>query len=144
MQSSTKLAVSVKTRIGVDDMDIGKPLDEFIKRIEDNGCNIFIIHARKALLKGLNPKENRNIPPLNYNRVYDLKNKFPHLKIIINGGINNIDECKKHLKYTDGVMLGRQAYDQPYILSYVDQELFGLNKMQITRDEVIQKFKQYS
>jgi tRNA-dihydrouridine synthase A len=143
MKSSTRLTVSIKTRIGIDDMDIGKPLDDFIKRTADNGCHTIIIHARKALLKGLNPKENRNIPPLNYNRVYDLKEKFPNLNIIINGGIKNIDECKVHLKYTDGVMLGRVAYDQPYILSYVDKELFGSDKMQITRDVAIKKFKQY-
>ena len=143
MKSSTKLTISIKTRIGIDDMDIGKPLDEFIETVSDNGCNTVIIHARKALLKGLNPKENRNIPPLNYSRVYDLKNKFPDLNIVINGGIKSIDECKYHLKYTDGVMLGRYAYDQPYILSNVDNELFELDNKPISRIDAVKEYKKY-
>ena len=143
MKSSTNVTISVKTRIGIDDMDIGKPLDDFVETVADNGCSTIIIHARKALLKGLNPKENRNIPPLNYSRVYDLKSKFPDLNIVINGGIKNIEECKNHLKYTDGVMLGRCAYEQPYLLSDVDNELFKLSKKTISREDALKKYKKY-
>ena len=103
---SVKIPVTVKCRIGVDDMDEDTELDNFIKQVSLSGCDTFIIHARKAWLKGLSPKENREIPPLNYERVYRVKDKFPNLNIVINGGIRNMEDSLHHLGYVDGVMIG--------------------------------------
>ena len=95
-------------------MDEEKDLNTFIKKVSDSGCKIFIVHARKAWLKGLSPRENRNIPPLNYERVYKLKDEFPHLEIIINGGLENIEDSKNHLTKVDGVMMGRESLRKPF------------------------------
>ena len=124
MKKSVSIPVTVKCRIGVDDMDEDTYLDKFIKEVSFAGCETFIIHARKAWLKGLSPKDNREIPPLNYQRVYKLKDAFPDLNFIINGGIKTIEESLDHLQYVDGVMLGREAYNNPYILTEVDSSIF--------------------
>jgi len=137
------IPVSVKCRIGVDDMDEEEDLNTFIKKIKDAGCRIFIVHARKAWLKGLSPKENRNIPPLNYQRVYALKDKFPDLEIIINGGLKSIEDTKKHLLKVDGVMMGRKAYENPFQLTKVDHLIYGMPFMPKTRQEVLLKMIPY-
>ena len=137
MKSSTNLPVTIKCRIGVDEMDEIQHLDEFVQSTQDAGCKTFIIHARKAWLKGLSPKDNREIPPLNYNRVYKLKERFPHLNIIINGGINTLDESLHHLNYVDGVMMGRKAYDNPLILTEVDHKIFNQEKQEIQLDKIL-------
>ncbi|MFT5276792.1 MAG: tRNA-dihydrouridine synthase A [Arenicella sp.] len=124
MQSKIKIPVTVKCRIGIDDMDDYEGLSRFVKLVSDAGCEHFIVHARKAWLKGLSPKENRDIPPLNYQRVYDLKNEFEHLHISINGGIKTIEEAQKHLTVIDGVMMGREVYSNPFILSQVDELIY--------------------
>lgn len=125
MSEAISLPVTVKCRIGIDDMDTGEPLDHFIETVSSADCNSFIIHARKAWLKGLSPKENRDVPPLDYQRVYELKQRFPHLSIIINGGIGTLEQSNEHLSHVDGVMLGRAAYETPYLLAAADQVIFG-------------------
>ena len=124
MQDSVEIPVTVKTRIGIDELDSYEFLVDFIQKVSDTGCKDFIVHARKAWLSGLSPKENREIPPLNYDRVYQLKRDFPQLNISINGGIKTIEEMQQHLQYVDGVMVGREAYQNPSLLGYVDQALF--------------------
>ncbi len=124
MQGTVKIPVTVKCRIGVDDQDSEADFQNFIDRVAAAGCTTFIVHARKAWLKGLSPKENREIPPLDYARVYRLKASRPDLEIIINGGIETLDACVGHMKHVDGVMLGRAAYHDPYILAEVDQRFF--------------------
>lgn len=125
MIKAANIPVTVKCRIGVDEQDNFKFLDDFIRPIADTGCETFIIHARKAWLHGLSPKENRDIPPLIYERVYELKDKYPHLNIVINGGITTVDAIKAHLKHTDGAMIGREAYQNPYIFAEIEREIFG-------------------
>ena len=137
------IPVSVKCRIGVDDMDEEKDLNTFIKKVSDSGCKTFIVHARKAWLKGLSPKENRNIPPLRYERVYKLKDKFPDIEIIINGGIEHIEESKYHLTKVDGVMMGRKAYEDPFQLTKVDHLIYGMPFIEKTRKEVFIKMIPY-
>eukprot|EP00698_Gefionella_okellyi_P022311 TRINITY_DN737_c0_g1_i3.p1 TRINITY_DN737_c0_g1~~TRINITY_DN737_c0_g1_i3.p1 ORF type:complete len:340 (-),score=49.48 TRINITY_DN737_c0_g1_i3:7-1026(-) len=124
-QAAPDLPVTVKTRIGVDNQDPDTALRKFVKQIADAGCSTFIVHARKAWLKGLSPRANRSVPPLNYPLVYELKRENPHLEIIINGGIKTIEECNEHLQHVDGVMLGREIYDNPYLLAQVDSAFFG-------------------
>ncbi|PWC21694.1 tRNA dihydrouridine(20/20a) synthase DusA [Brenneria roseae subsp. roseae] len=126
MQDRVSIPVTVKTRIGIDDRDSYEFLCDFIQTVAvRGGCDTFIVHARKAWLSGLSPKENREIPPLDYPRVYQLKRDFPALTIAINGGIKTLEEAKIHLQYLDGVMMGREAYQNPGILAQVDRELFG-------------------
>ena len=143
MKKSVSIPVTVKCRIGVDDMDEDAYLDKFIKEVSFSGCETFIIHARKAWLSGLSPKDNREIPPLNYQRVYKLKETFPELNIIINGGIKTIKESIEHLNYVDGVMLGREAYDNPFILTEVDSEIFSDAKHPIRRTDILYKLLPY-
>ena len=143
MKKSISIPVTVKCRIGVDDMDEDAYLDKFIKEISFSGCETFIIHARKAWLSGLSPKDNREIPPLNYQRVYKLKETFPELNIIINGGIKTIKESIEHLNYVDGVMLGREAYDNPFILTEVDSEIFSDAMHPIRRTDILYKLLPY-
>jgi tRNA-dihydrouridine synthase A len=133
------LKITVKNRIGVDDMDGYAGLLNFIKTVKSAGCDDFIIHARKALLKGISPKDNRTIPPLNYDFVYQIKQEFPELNVSVNGGIKTFDECKNHLQNVDGVMLGREVYHNPYILSKVDSEFYGVLNKKISREEVLEK-----
>ena len=143
IKQSTQLPVTVKCRIGVDDMDEEKDLNTFIKKVSDSGCKIFIVHARKAWLKGLSPRENRNIPPLNYERVYKLKDEFPHLEIIINGGLETIEDSKNHLTKVDGVMMGRKAYENPFQLTKVDHLFYGMPFLSKTRKEVLLRMIPY-
>ena len=143
IKNNVNIPVSIKCRIGVDDMDEKKDLNNLIKKGSDSGCKIFIIHARKAWLKGLSPKENRNIPPLNYERVYKLKDEFPHLEIIINGGLENVEDSKNHLTKVDGVMMGRKAYENPFQLTKVDHLIYGMPFLSKTKEEVLLKMIPY-
>ncbi|HEY5716730.1 MAG TPA: tRNA dihydrouridine(20/20a) synthase DusA [Psychromonas sp.] len=143
MQDATGLPVSVKTRIGIDDFDSYEFLCNFVRTVADKGCNTFIVHARKAWLSGLSPKQNRDVPPLDYERVYQLKKDFPQLTIAINGGIKTLDECEAHLQHVDGVMLGREVYANPYLLSTVDQRLFGEQSAILSRFDVLEKMYPY-
>ena len=124
MIDCVSIPVSVKTRIGIDDMDSYEHLTHFIQIVEKSGCRDFIIHARKAWLKGLSPKENRTIPPLHYETVYNLKRDFPELNITINGGISEIDEIAIHLEHCDGIMMGREIYQNPWKLKEIDEHFF--------------------
>lgn len=143
MQNMVDIPITVKCRIGIDDMDDDKGLTDFVMPILDSGCEHFVVHARKAWLKGLSPKENREIPPLNYERVYNLKAQFPDIHISINGGIKSIEQAKAHLQYVDGVMIGREVYSNPYILSEVDSAIFSRTDMPISRLEVVQNMTAY-
>lgn len=126
MQSAVTIPVTVKNRIGIDDQDDYAGLRQFVGTVSEAGCQTFIIHARKAWLKGLSPKENREIPPLHYELVYQIKQEFPQLEIIINGGITTLEQCQQHLQHVDGVMVGREAYHHPWILAQVDALLYGV------------------
>ena len=143
MKEATTLPVTVKCRIGVDDMDQNIHLDNFINEVSSAGCNTFIIHARKAWLKGLSPKDNREIPPLNYERVYKLKNTFPDLKFIINGGIKSLHESSIHLQHVDGVMIGREAYENPLLLADVDSVIFLDKKVSTNRSDILKSLIPY-
>lgn len=121
MRLAVDIPVTIKTRIGIDDLDSYEFLQDFIGATDAAGCSKFVVHARIAILAGLSPKENRSIPELNYDRVYRLKRAFSHLTIILNGGVTTIDECRMHLKHVDGVMIGRQAYHQPWFLAELEQ-----------------------
>ena len=138
MYESVAIPVTVKQRIGIDHLDSYQLLCDFVGKLSHAGCRTFIVHARKAWLQGLSPKENREIPPLSYNTVYRLKRDFPTLEIIINGGIRSINECETHLSLVDGVMIGREAYQNPWMLSQVDARLFGEETPAHTRERVIE------
>ena len=142
MQSKTKLPVTVKTRIGYDDVEDYESLFNFINLLKSTGVKTFIIHARKAMLGKFTPKQNLNIPPLKYEMVYKLKKDFKDLEIIINGGITSVDQTKSHLNKVDGVMIGRSAYHSPYILSDIEKTIFNNNKV-LSRQEVIERFIPY-
>ena len=129
MGQAVDIPVTIKCRIGIDDCDDQVFLDAFVDRLVDTGCKTFIIHARKAWLKGLSPKENREIPPLDYARVQKVKEKYPALRVILNGGITKISEIQDHLKIFDGVMIGREAYQNPYVLAEIEREIFGASVM---------------
>tara|TARA_B110000881_G_C18547133_1_gene501872 strand:+ start:358 stop:1341 length:984 start_codon:yes stop_codon:yes gene_type:complete len=137
------IPVTVKSRIGIDDMESYDELSDFVSRINSKGCKHFIIHARKAWLQGLSPKENRTIPPLNYPWVYELKKDFPQIQITINGGITSCLEIKSHLDYVDGVMLGRAVYNNPFLLSEVDSDIFSEKKNPINREQVLKIYMVY-
>ncbi|MCA1399546.1 tRNA dihydrouridine(20/20a) synthase DusA [Bradyrhizobium sp. BRP56] len=124
MKRAVRIPVTVKCRIGIDDQDPEVALDTLARGVIGAGADALVVHARKAWLNGLSPKENRDIPPLDYDRVYRLKAALPHVPIIINGGITSLAEAKQHLKHVDGVMLGRAAYQEPWRLLTVDSELF--------------------
>ncbi|MEC6825126.1 MULTISPECIES: tRNA dihydrouridine(20/20a) synthase DusA [Photobacterium] len=144
MREVADIPVTVKTRIGIDDQDSYEFLTHFIQTVsEKGGCDNFTIHARKAWLKGLSPKENREIPELDYPRVYQLKQDFPQLTMAINGGIKTFEEMEQHLKYMDGVMVGREAYQSPYLMAEVDQRLFGSNRPVMKRREVVEAMYPY-
>ncbi|QDF66045.1 tRNA dihydrouridine(20/20a) synthase DusA [Shewanella sp. SNU WT4] len=137
MRAQVSMPVTVKTRIGIDDHDSYEFLTQFIDTVSDAGCDTFIIHARKAWLNGLSPKENREIPPLDYERAYQLKRDYPHLHISVNGGVTSLAEAKLHLAQLDGVMVGREAYQNPYLLAEVDNQLTGTDTPVLTRDQVV-------
>ena len=142
MQSVTKLPVTIKTRIGYDNVEDYENFYKFITTLKLTGIKTFIIHARKAMLGKFTPKQNLNIPPLKYDYVYRLKKDFPNDEIIINGGITNIDDVKDHLKSTDGVMIGRAAYHTPYMLAEIEKEIFK-NENILSRQEVIENLIPY-
>ncbi|OAI14041.1 tRNA dihydrouridine synthase DusA [Methylomonas lenta] len=137
MRQAVSIPVTVKSRIGIDDRDSYAELTQFVGDVAASGCETFIIHARKAWLSGLSPKQNRHIPPLRYDVVLQLKQDFPQLEIIINGGIDTLDTCLTLLNTVDGVMLGREIYHNPYLLSEVDNRLFGDHFPLKTRQELI-------
>ena len=142
MQSVTKLPVTIKTRIGYDDVEDYENLFNFISKLKTTGIKTFIIHARKAMLGKFTPKQNLNIPPLKYEFVYKLKKDFPNDEIILNGGITSVAQIKLHLKKTDGVMIGRAAYHTPYILAEIEKEVFN-NKNIPSRQDVIEQLIPY-
>lgn len=143
MQAEVDIPITVKCRIGIDDLDSYQHLRGFVEQIQASGCQQLIVHARKAWLQGLSPKQNREIPPLDYERVYQLKKDFKDLTIVINGGIESLEACQQHLQQVDGVMLGRAAYHNPYLLSQVDQILFGDNRPVIKRSQALLNFIPY-
>jgi tRNA-dihydrouridine synthase A len=143
MRQSTHLPVTVKTRIGIDDIDSYEHLHHFISTVAQAGCSVFIIHARKAWLSGLSPKENREIPPLQYDTVYRVKRDFPDLTIILNGGVTTLDAVDAHLQLVDGVMLGRAAYQNPYLLAAVDGRYYGASASAASRFEIIEQLLPY-
>jgi tRNA-dihydrouridine synthase A len=125
MRKAVNVPVTVKCRIGIDDQDAEADFTGFITSVANAGCDTFIVHARKAWLQGLSPKQNRDIPPLDHDRVYRLKQSRPDLTIVINGGIEDLDQAEQHLRHVDGVMLGRAAYQRPWLLADVDRRIFG-------------------
>jgi len=142
MVNACKIPVTAKTRIGFDDTEEFDYLNNFILKMKDVGCSTFILHARKAILTGMSPKQNLNIPKLNYGMVYKIKEENPDLEIIINGGISKIDEIKNHLALCDGVMIGRSIYQNPYSLVEIENEIFE-TKEQPTREEIAEKLLEY-
>ena len=143
MRAAVRVPVTVKCRIGIDDQDSEADLDRFIDIVAGAGCDTFMVHARKAWLKGLSPKENREIPPLDYGRVARIKARRPELTIVLNGGISSIDEAERHLATFDGVMLGRAAYQTPYVLAEVDRRLFGDAGTDPARGRVLEQLIPY-
>lgn len=143
MRKSVSVPVTVKCRIGIDDRDSEGDLIDFVRVVAGAGCKIFIIHARKAILSGLSPKENRQVPPLNYERVYAIKALFPELDIVLNGGVTSLDTAEEMLQTVDGVMLGREAYQNPYLLHGVDSRLFGEIKADKNRLQYIYQYLPY-
>jgi len=137
MQAATNIPVTVKSRIGIDDLDSYEFLHNFIEEVSKADCRHFIIHARKAWLTGLSPKQNRDVPPLDYGRVYQIKNDFDNLEISINGGIKTFTEVNDHLQHVDGVMIGREVYNSPYMLADADNEIYHSNSTKLTRSEVV-------
>lgn len=144
MQDATSLPVTIKHRIGLDDQEAYSVLRDFVGDIASIGTKTFIVHARNAILQGLSPKENREIPPLKYDYVYQLKKDFPDLEIIINGGIKTLEECETHLEHVDGVMIGREAYHNPWLLSQVDSRLYGNEDRFENRFDALQAFVPYA
>ena len=144
MQAAVDIPVTIKSRIGIDDQEPRQALWALVEASANAGCTVFLVHARKAWLKGLSPKENRHVPPLDYPLVYQLKQDFPELEIIINGGINSLAECHQHLAQVDGVMMGREAYSNPYVLAAVDTELYNDQTIPLTRDQVMRQYCDYA
>ena len=142
MVNATKLPVTVKTRIGFDDVEDFEYLDKFIKQIASTGVQTVILHARKAILKGLSPRDNLRVPKLNYEIVKQIKDNNPNLEIIINGGITNTNQIKEHLKSFDGVMIGRSIYHSPYFLADIEREIFDNNDV-LSREDIIKKIIEY-
>src|SRR3954447_4809616 len=143
MKRAVAVPVTVKCRIGIDDQDPELALDNLAHAVVDSGCDALIVHARKAWLSGLSPKENRDIPPLDYDRVYRLKRAMPDVPVIINGGILSIDEARAHLAHVDGVMLGRAAYQEPWRLLSVDNDIFGDTALHATMQDALEAMERY-
>lgn len=143
MANAVKIPVTVKTRIGIDEHDSYDYLCQFIETVAQSGCETFIVHARKAWLQGLSPKQNREVPPLRYDYVYQLKKDYPQLEVIINGGVTDLSQSQAHLDAVDGVMIGRSAYHEPYILAEVDSQIYGDTKSVPTREDIIQQLMPY-
>ena len=144
MRANVKIPVTIKSRIGVDDQDPEEALFRLVELSAQAGCEVFIVHARKAWLDGLSPKQNRDIPPLNYNLVYELKKSRQDLTIILNGGIDTLSDAQTHLHHVDGVMLGRAAYKTPYILAEVDRTIFNDDMPPPSREAVVEALIPYA
>ena len=142
MLDAVDIPVTIKTRLGVDDHDSYQYMADFVGRVAESGCTVFIMHARKALLAGLSPKQNRDVPPLRYDWVYRLKQESPDLKVVINGGINAVESVKNHLEHVDGVMLGRAAYHTPWLLAECQQQLFAKQTIK-TPEDIIEPMNLY-
>ncbi len=143
MQAAVKIPITVKHRIGIDEQDSEADLERFVSCVSAAGCQTFIVHARKAWLQGLNPKQNRDVPPLDYARVYRLKQTFPALEIILNGGLTSMETAKQQLQHVDGVMLGREIYHNPYLLASVDRCFYADAVPPPTRHEVVERLLPY-
>lgn len=143
MQDAVTIPVTVKHRIGIDQQDEYADLSHFVDSLAATGCATFIVHARKAWLHGLSPKQNREVPPLKYERIYQLKRDFSALEIIINGAIDNLASAQDHLDHVDGVMIGREAYHNPYLLADVDPTLFGATAPRPSRECVLRNYAAY-
>lgn len=144
MQNAVGIPVTVKNRIAIDEMEEYETLYNFLDVVSKAGCQTFIIHARKAWLKGLSPKQNRDVPPLNYELVYQMKQEFPHLEIIINGGIKTLQESTKHLRHVDGVMMGREAYHNPMIMADVDRLIYSDTQAKsLSAKDVLNEYIEY-
>ena len=143
MKNAVDVPVSIKCRLGVDDNESYEFLYNFISIVKESGIKIFIIHARNGILKGLSPRQNRNIPPLKYDYVYKLKKDFPELEIIINGGIKTLDECRDHLTKVDGVMIGRSVYENPFMLKDVESDIYGSIPITSSKKDVLGKYLEY-
>ncbi len=143
MKNSVSIPVSIKCRLGVDDHEEYEFLYNFVSIVKDSGVKVFIIHARNGILKGLSPRQNRNIPPLKYDYVYRLKKDFPDLEIIINGGIKNLDDSQMHLEKVDGVMIGRAAYDNPFMLKDIEPRFYNVDSSASSKKEVLNQYLEY-
>jgi tRNA-dihydrouridine synthase A len=143
MREAVSIPVTVKSRIAIDELEEWPTLVDFVRKVSAAGCTRFIVHARKAWLQGLSPKENRDVPPLRYELVYRLKSEFPHLDISINGGIKTLDAAAEHLKQVDGVMIGRAAYESPYLLAEADRRFFGGTEAPPERHAVVEAMLPY-
>ena len=143
MQDAVNIPVSIKCRLGIDENISYEFLYNFISIVKESGINIFIIHARNGILSGLSPRQNRNVPPLKYDYVYKLKEDFPELEIIINGGIKSLEESKTHLKKVDGVMIGRAAYDNPFMLKDIESDFYNIDSCAESKKEILNKYLEY-
>jgi tRNA-dihydrouridine synthase A len=143
MKNAVDIPVTVKTRTGIDEMDDYQYLHRFVSEVTEAGCATFIVHARKAWLKGLSPKQNRDVPPLHYERVYQLKDDFPDLEIVINGGVKTAEEVKTHLGFVDGVMLGREITRNPWLLAKIESEVVGTGLSDEDRSRVLNHYFEY-
>ena len=143
MRGAVEIPVTVKCRIGIDDQDSEADFQRFIDTVAETGCKHFIVHARKAWLAGLSPKQNREVPPIDYERVHRLKLARPELTVVINGGIASLEEAERHLAHVDGVMLGRAAYQTPYMLAQVDRRIFGASTTSPSRTDVLRGLNDY-
>ena len=143
MRDAVSVPVTVKCRIGIDDQDEDRDLSRFVDHVAEAGCTTFIVHARKAWLSGLSPRQNRDVPPLNYERVWRLKATRPDLTIVINGGLDSLEACQMQLNHVDGVMMGRAAYQRPFVLAEVDRVVFGSASPIPSRDAVMERLRPY-
>jgi len=144
MSEAVKIPVTVKCRLGIDDQDLDKTLPEFIEKVAAAGCSHFIIHARKAWLKGLSPKENRDVPPLDYALVHAMKARFPYLEICLNGGLKTIETAQVESTGLDGVMLGRAAYNDPWILTQIDSAFYNKDAFSTSRGDIVKDLIAYA
>ena len=144
MIANVNIPVTIKTRIGIDDLDSYEHLFNFIKIVSEGGCSTFILHARKAYLSGLSPRQNREIPELEYDKVYKIKTDIPHLEIVINGGITTLQQSLDHLQKVDGVMIGRAVCSNPYMLANADQLIFNHNTDAVCRSDALNQFIEYA
>ena len=143
MGSAVSIPVTVKTRIGIDHQDSYQALAAFVSQVAEHGCDSFIVHARKAWLTGLSPKQNREVPPLRYDMVRQLKQDFPNLTIVLNGGVTTLAQARAHLSRLDGVMIGREAYHNPYMLADADSCIFGDHRAAPSRRDIVEAYLPY-